>query len=72
MAKKNVPVSMDKLPIGKGFIGETITELKKVTWPTRQDTVRLTMVVIVISLIIGLYIGIIDVSLAKGIEVLTQ
>ncbi|PDW02140.1 preprotein translocase subunit SecE [Candidatus Viridilinea mediisalina] len=33
---------------------ETRSELKKVVWPTRQETVRLTIVVLVISTIIGL------------------
>lgn len=47
-------------------------ELKKVTWPSRAETVRLTMVVILISLIIGLYIGIIDLGLAKVLEILTK
>lgn len=46
-------------------------ELKKVTWPTREETIRLTVVVIAISLIIALYIGIIDVLLAKALEALT-
>ncbi|NTU46056.1 preprotein translocase subunit SecE [Candidatus Roizmanbacteria bacterium] len=47
-------------------------ELKKVTWPSRQDTIRLTMIVILISLIIGMYIGIIDVLLAKALELITK
>ena len=54
------------------FVQETIAELKKVTWPTRGETIRLTAVVIVISLIIGLYLGIIDILLTKLLEVLTQ
>lgn len=33
---------------------ETRSELRKVVWPTREETLRLTVVVIVISLIIGL------------------
>lgn len=33
---------------------ETRSELRKVVWPTREETFRLTVVVIVISLIIGL------------------
>ncbi|MCS7093162.1 MAG: preprotein translocase subunit SecE [Patescibacteria group bacterium] len=47
-------------------------ELKKVDWPDRKKTLRLTLVVIAISLIIGLYIGIIDVILAKGLELITN
>jgi len=45
-------------------------ELKKVTWPTREETIRLTAVVIAISLIIALYIGIIDVFLAKLLDII--
>jgi len=51
---------------------DVIKELKKVTWPTKQQTIRLTSVVIIISLIIGLYIGIIDVLLTKGLEFFTK
>jgi preprotein translocase subunit SecE len=55
-----------------GFANNIVEELKKVTWPTKQETTRLTMVVIAISLIIGLYVGIIDVLLAKGLELVTK
>lgn len=51
---------------------EIIDELKKVSWPSREQTIRLTTIVIVISLIIGLYVGIIDVLLAKGLEFVTK
>ena len=44
------------------FFGEVITELKKVTWPTREETTRLTMVVIAISATIGLALGLIDIG----------
>ncbi len=64
MDKKTLPVP--------AFTQDIIEELKKVTWPTRKETIRLTTVVIVISLIIGLYVGIIDVLLAKAIELLTK
>ena len=49
-----------------------IEELKKVTWPTKEETLRLTVIVIGISLIIGVYIGIIDVLLTKGLELLAK
>lgn len=61
-----------KAGIKPGFVGDIREELKKVTWPTRQTTIRLTVVVIVISLIIAVYIGTIDVLLAKALEVLTR
>jgi len=63
---------MDKKTLTKGgWQAGILEELKKVSWPTKKETIRLTAVVIIISLIIGLYIGIIDVLLVKGLEFLT-
>ena len=64
---------MDKrsLPVPT-FTKEILEELKKVTWPSRKQTIRLTIIVIGISLIIGIYIGIIDVLLTKGLEIITK
>ncbi len=36
---------------------ETRTELRKVVWPTREETIRLTIVVITISVTIGLILS---------------
>lgn len=58
--------------ISSGFATEVIDELKKVSWPTKKETIRLTLVVILISLIIGFYVGIIDVLLAKVLDTLTR
>jgi len=55
-----------------GFASGVIEELKKVSWPTKKETVRLTLIVIGVSLIIGLYIGIIDILLTKGLEIVTK
>ena len=46
-----------KIPNPGNFIREVVAELKKVTWPTRHETLKLTVVVIVISVIVGLFIG---------------
>lgn len=60
-------------PLGKTKVvaSDIVGELKKVTWPNKQDTIRLTFIVIIISLIIGLYIGIIDSLLAYALDYLT-
>ena len=42
------------------FVHEVIAELKKVTWPTRQETIKLTIVVIGISIAVGLFVGVLD------------
>jgi len=44
---------------------EVKTELGKVTWPTRKETVATTWVVVVIIFLISLYLGACDVLLAK-------
>lgn len=43
------------------FVEDIVGELRKVTWPSRQDTMNLTFVVIVISVIVGLFLGGIDI-----------
>jgi preprotein translocase subunit SecE len=60
------------ITMNQNFVSDLIEELKKVTWPSRKETIRLTTIVIVISLIIGIYIGIIDILMAKGLEILTK
>jgi len=42
------------------FFREVVAELKKVTWPTREETIKLTAVVIAISVIVGAFIGGLD------------
>jgi len=47
------------------FFKSAKAELKKVTWPTKTELVRMTSIVILISLIIGLYIGLLDYAFIK-------
>lgn len=52
------------------FVQQVVTELKLVTWPTRADTIRSTLIVIAISLGVGVYVAGLDVLFTKGIELL--
>ncbi len=63
---------MDKNKVRRNIGSDIVDELKKVSWPSRKDTIRLTSIVIGVSLIIGLYVGIIDILLAKGLEIVTK
>ncbi len=47
------------------FLGEVRVELQKVVWPTRVQTVRLTVMVIITTVIVGFFIGGIDFLLTK-------
>ncbi len=42
------------------FLLEVKVELEKVVWPTRAQTIRLTMLVVAITIIVGFFIGGID------------
>jgi preprotein translocase subunit SecE len=50
------------------WIREIWTELKKVQWPTRQETINLTIVVIVVSVALGLFLGGLDAAFNWIIE----
>jgi preprotein translocase subunit SecE len=54
------------------FFQQTFEELKKVTWPTRNNVIRLTIIVLFISVAVGLYIGAIDFVLTKITETLIK
>ncbi len=47
---------------------DIISELRKVTWPSRQETAHLTLVVVVVSLIFGAILGGADVGFGWIIE----
>jgi len=50
----------DIVPQGREFVSEVWTELRKVHWPTRQETLAATVVVIVVVLIVSLWLGLVD------------
>ena len=54
-----------------GFGREARMEVRKVVWPTRQETVQTTFMVIVAVIIIGIFLWLIDMLLAQAIQMLT-
>jgi len=50
------------------FFQEFKTEMKKVTWPGRKDTVASTAVVIVTVLVIVAFLGLVDFALGKVVQ----
>ena len=43
-----------------GFIRDTIAELKKVVWLSRQEVAYLTVLVLIVAITVGIILGIID------------
>ncbi len=54
------------------FLREVKIELKKVTWPSRIQTMGTTGIVIVLVIIISLFLGLVDLSLTKIISVVLR
>lgn len=52
----------------KLFLAETRTELKKVTWPTREELKESTRVVIVSTFIVTVFVGVVDQILSRIIR----
>jgi preprotein translocase subunit SecE len=54
------------------YFDEVWSELKKVSWPTREQVRNLTVLVFAISLVIGLYITVLDSVLVAILRFLPQ
>jgi preprotein translocase subunit SecE len=54
------------------FIKESVVEFKKVQWPTRKQTMRLTVFVIGASLIVGLYVSGLDLGFKKFLSFIVR
>ena len=54
------------------FLREVKVELKKVTWPSRKQTMGSTVVVLVIVTIISLFLGVVDAGLSGLIRAVLQ
>lgn len=52
------------------FLREVKDELGKVVWPTREEIIRLTGVVLIVSLLVGVFLGGTDYILTKLVELL--
>lgn len=51
-----------------GYLKDTVAELKAVRWPTREETIRLTTIVIGISIFVGAYVGLLDITFTKALS----
>ncbi len=47
------------------FFAEVVTELRKAHWPTRQEAVRLSLLVLVVCAIVGGILGALDLAFTR-------
>ena len=53
----------------KQFFREVRVELKKVTWPSRKETIASTSVVLITVVIVSFFLGIVDLGLSRLVRV---
>ena len=59
---------MDFLRRAQEFVREVVAEFRKVAWPSRQELINSTVVVITVTVVVALFLGAVDVVLARIVE----
>lgn len=54
-----------------GFVLESKQEVRKVVWPTREETFRTTLLVFAMVFVVGLILWLLDMFLFWGVRILT-
>ena len=54
------------LPVG--FFTDVVSELRKVVWPTREESTRLTIMVLTVAIAIGVALSMIDIGFSQLVE----
>jgi preprotein translocase subunit SecE len=60
---------------GKEFIGfakDSVEEGKKVAWPTRKETIQMTLIVFAFSVVMAIFLFVVDLSIGAIIQWLTK
>jgi len=53
------------------FLGEARAEVRKVVWPTRQETLQTTLAVLLMVLLMGIFLWLLDMLLLWAVKLLT-
>lgn len=64
MVTKKASTGKRRLPTFR-FIRDIIGELRKVTWPTRQEAIRLTIMVLIVCAVVGVILALLDYGFDK-------
>ena len=56
----------------RDFFREVRIELKKVTWPSRKETIAATGMVIILSVLVAFFLGLLDVGLSKAVGLILK
>ena len=54
------------------FVQEVLLEFRRVTWPTRQELINSTVVVLALTVIVAFFLGAVDIMLARIVEAILR
>lgn len=54
------------------YFNDTMQELKKVAWPSKEELIGSTIVVVVMSILVAVFIGVVDQVLNKLVNLLIE
>jgi preprotein translocase subunit SecE len=58
---KSAPAKKSKF----SFFTEVIAELRKAHWPTRQEALRLSILVLIVIIVVGAILGVLDLAFTR-------
>lgn len=61
-------LKFDAVKLITNYLREVRAEMEKVSWPKREEVTKLTAVVSIISVIVGVYLGALDLLFTKMLE----
>ena len=50
------------------FAQEVLAEFRKVTWPSQAELINSTTIVIVVTVVLAFFLGVVDIGLTKVVE----
>ena len=51
-----------------GFVNESIVEAKRVVWPTRKETIQMTITVFILVAVMAVFLGLVDITFSYMIN----
>jgi preprotein translocase subunit SecE len=67
-SEQNKMSVVERLRTLREFFEQSKVEIKKVTWPSKKETIATSIAVVVMTIVMAVYLGLVDVVLAKIIE----
>jgi len=54
------------------FFTDVRSEFKRVTWPTREATLQSTGVVLFLTIVVAIFLGLVDLGLSEAVQILIR